>query len=130
MNDDPKPMPETDLATNVEKSGENVENCEETPAVGSLVRQANGRGALLHGNPGNKGGGRYKTSLKTFLAELRRDPNVHAAISRAAKDETKRAFPAALKLMTDYDPNKPAEKRELSGQVVIGVVVEREGKRR
>jgi len=30
------------------------------PEVGTLIPQPNGRGALLHGNPGNKGGGRPK----------------------------------------------------------------------
>ena len=72
--------------------------------------------------PGNAGGtGRPPKTLATFLQGLRQSDAVHNAIQRAATDESSRGFGVALKLAQDYDPERPSDKRELSGEVTIRV---------
>ena len=65
-------------------------------------------GALLTGNPGNKGGGRPPNALRNFLATLRADPTFHDELEKAAKDRTDRGFAAALKLFGTTEPSGTA----------------------
>ena len=103
---------------------------QETPQKTSQVtlRDFNG-GKLRTGNPGNKGGGRPTGAFKAFLAKLRNNPKALAALEAAACDPTLKSFGAAWKLATDYDDDKPAEKRQIVGPVEIVVRIEREGRR-
>ncbi len=89
---------------------------------------------LVPGNPGNSGGkpgrsGRIPAPFKTFLAKLRSDPEFHDALEKASRDPESRGFNAALKLMSDYDDEKPAEKRQIVGPVEVHVKFAREGRR-
>lgn len=79
-------------------------------------------GKLRRGNPGNKGGGRRPQKFSTFLKGLRENPDVHTAIEKAATDSTSRGFAPVLKTMADYDEEKPSDKTQLSGELVIRVV--------
>lgn len=79
----------------------------------TVIPQPHGGALLSGGVPGNAGGGRPPQALKDFLAELRRDPTLHHAVATAAKDETSKNFGAALKVITEYDDDKPAKKVEL-----------------
>jgi hypothetical protein len=81
------------------------------------------------GVPGNPGGGRPPSAFKDFLAELRANPEALAALKKAASDPEMKSFGSAWKIVTDYDPDKPAEKKELSGKVEVTVRVAREGRR-
>lgn len=80
--------------------------------------------------PGNKGGGRPPSAFKAFLATLRTDPTFQDALEKAAKDPDSRGFSSALKVISDYDDDKPAEKRQIVGPVEVHVKVTREGARR
>lgn len=89
---------------------------------------------LTPGNPGNSGGkpgrsGRIPSPFKAFLAKLRTDPDFQQAIETAAKDPASRGFGPALKLVTEYDDDKPAEKRQIVGPVEVKVQIVREGRR-
>lgn len=89
---------------------------------------------LTPGNPGNSGGkpgrsGPRPAPFKAFLGKLRSDPLFHAALEKAARDTESRGFSAALKLVSDYDDEKPAEKRQIVGPVEVHVTFKREGKR-
>lgn len=88
----------------------------------------------LGAHPGNTGGkkgrsGRKPEAFTNFLARLRQDPRLHQAIEAAAMDATSAGFKSALKVLTDYDDAKPAEKRELSGKLEVRVKISREGRR-
>ena len=90
---------------------------------------------LTPGNPGNSGGkpgrsGRPPEAFKAFLGKLRTDRKFHNALAKAARDPSSRGFGAALKMLSDYDEDKPAERRELSGRLEISVKMTREGRRR
>lgn len=85
------------------------------------------RGRVSGGNPGNTGGkkgrsGRKPGPFKDLVARLRQSPELAQSLENAIKDHECRAFPAALKLLTDYDEEKPVEKRQLSGELVVRVV--------
>lgn len=102
---------------------------------GMMVSPRSGATIPTGAHPGNTGGkkgrsGRKPEAFTRFLARLRQSPELHASLERAIMDEKGRGFASALKVLTDYDTEKPAEKRELSGQVQVTVVVKREGKRR
>lgn len=89
---------------------------------------------LTPGNPGNSGGkpgrsGRLPSPFKAFLAKLRADPGFHAAIETAAKDPSSRGYSAALKLVSEYDEDKPAEKQQIVGPIEVSVRIVREGRR-
>lgn len=96
----------------------------------------NGGARLPLGNhPGNTGGkkgrsGRKPEAFTRFLARLRRDPALHDALKQAAGDPNSRGFSSALKVLSDYDKDKPAEKREHSGKLEVSVRMIREGARR
>lgn len=88
----------------------------------------------LGAHPGNTGGkkgrsGRRPEAFKDFLARLRQSPGLHLALERAAQDETCQGFKSALKVLSDYDDDKPAEKKVLSGKLEVVVRVAREGRR-
>lgn len=91
--------------------------------------------ALPVGNhPGNTGGkkgrsGRKPNAFKDFLAQLRRDPEALEAFRQAALDPTCRSFGSAWKLMSDYDDEKPAEKKQIVGPIEVRVKMVREGRR-
>lgn len=89
-----------------------------------------GNGALLvGGQPGNKGGGRPPEAFKAMLARLRESPELALSLEQAIQDHTGRGFASALKVLTDYDTDKPAEKKELSGKLEVRVKITREGRR-
>lgn len=94
----------------------------------------NGNRLPLGAHPGNTGGkkgrsGRKPEAFTNFLARLRQDPRLHDAIEKAAMDASNPGFKSALKVLTDYDDAKPAEKRELSGKLEVRVKIAREGRR-
>jgi hypothetical protein len=87
-------------------------------------------GAHAKNTGGKKGrSGRRSQKLSTFLAELRQKPDVHQAIEEAASDPNCRNFGMALKLIAEYDHERPAEKRQIVGPVEVRVRYEREGRR-
>jgi hypothetical protein len=77
----------------------------------------------------NKGGGRTPGPFKDFLKRLRADPEFQATLERASKDETVKGYSAALKVITDYDDDKPAEKHAIVGPIEVRVSIKREGRR-
>jgi hypothetical protein len=87
-----------------------------TPETKSRSRVIDGpRGGKIRtgGNPGNSGGkkgrsGRPPMRFKSFLAEMRQDPLVHAELQETLRDRESRHYPAALKVLTDYDDELPA----------------------
>ncbi len=86
------------------------------PNLPVLIPQPHGGAILSGGVPGHVGaGGRPPNAFKAFLDRLRTDPAALAALERAAKDETGRAFSVAWGVVTDYDTEKPGAKVELSG---------------
>lgn len=77
---------------------------------------------LRMGNPGNKGGnGRVPSKFSSFMQSLGDDENVHKAIRKAAQDEGSKGFAPVLKAIQDYDPDKPSDRKELTGEVTIRV---------
>ena len=97
---------------------------------GEIVPQPHGGALRVGSKPGNKGGtGRPPAAFKDFLAKLRANPKALEALERGACDETLKSFGSAWKLITEYDPDKPAARKELSGKVEVTVRVAREGRR-
>ncbi len=92
----------------------------------AFIPGKNGGKLLAGGKPGNKGGGRTTNSLKAFLAELRGNPNAHAALQRAALDDTSRNFGNTWRLAADYDEEKPVAVTGLQGDITIKVQFTRE----
>lgn len=86
------------------------------------MRPGKNGGQLQSGNPGNAGGGRPPGAFKSLLARLRESPELAASLTAAVSDSESKAFPAALKLLSEYDEEKPVERKELSGEVVVRVV--------
>lgn len=64
-----------------------------------------------------------------FIAELRRSPDFHAALENAAYDHNSKHFNAILKLVAEYDDEKPAEKRQIVGPVEVRVRIARESRK-
>jgi DNA-binding MarR family transcriptional regulator len=65
------------------------------------------------GTPGNSGGkkgrsGRPPKAFKNFLAQMRQDPTVQRQFELTIKERGHRHWPAALKVLTDYDDELPA----------------------
>jgi hypothetical protein len=94
----------------------------------------NGAEIPLGAHPKNTGGkkgrsGRPPGPFKDFLKRLREDPQFHEALEAAAKAPGTKSFGAALKVITDYDEEKPAEKKQIVGPVEVRVRVVREGRR-
>ncbi len=93
---------------------------EKTPIKTAKPSGRNGNVLPLGNHPGNTGGkpgrsGRPKKVWKDFIAELREDPMVQAALEQAARDSESRNFRAALDVIVKYDPDRPSEKLEHSG---------------
>lgn len=89
------------------------------------------------GNPKGRGpkrgapnAGPRTKALKHFLANLRNSAAAQQALQKAAEDPTSPNFRTAWKVLADYDDDKPAEKRELSGAIQVSVKLTREGRRR
>lgn len=85
-------------------------------------------------HPGNTGGkkgrsGRKPEAFTRLLARLRQSPELAQSLENAIKDHECRAFPSALKVLTDYDTEKPAEKRQIVGPVEVRVKIVREGRK-
>lgn len=81
-------------------------------------------------HPGNTGGkkgrsGRKPKNWGAFLKGLRDSETVQQAVQRAAEDETSRGFQPVLRLLADYDAEKPAAKSDVTsaGKPISGVVV-------
>ncbi len=90
----------------------------------------NGNVLPLGAHPGNTGGKKGRSGpkpgpFKAMLAKLRESPELAKSLKSAVEDCESRAFPAALKLLTDYDDEKPAQRTDLTskGQQITGVVV-------
>lgn len=98
------------------------------PKERELILQPNG--GMLYSGGTNKGGtGRPKgstTSLKAFLAKLRQDPQAHAALERAAKDDAGRNFGHSWRLASEYDEEKPVQKQGIQFDGTITVKFVRE----
>jgi hypothetical protein len=93
-----------------------------------------GPGVPLGAHPGNTGGkkkrsGAWPKSFVPFLMYLRESKDLQKSLVEIAKNPRARNFPALLKLLTMYDPEKPAAKKEVSGKTEIVVRFEREGRR-
>jgi len=87
-------------------------------------------GAHAKNTGGKKGrSGRPPNDLRAFLAALRSDPDVQKAFREALLDCNSRGFGAALRILTQYDNDKPAEKRQIVGPTVVTVQYVREGRR-
>lgn len=90
----------------------------------------NGNRLPLGAHPGNTGGkkgrsGRKPNEFKDFLAKARQNPKVQKALLTALKDPESRGFSSALKVLTDYDEQKPGQKVDVTsaGEKLPGVVV-------
>lgn len=84
----------------------------------------------LGNHPGNTGGkkgrsGRHPDVFKQFLARLKADKKFHKALKDAATDPESRGFASALKVITDYDESKPAQRSDVTtaGKPITGVVI-------
>jgi hypothetical protein len=87
---------------------------EETPPadVGELVPQPRG-GALLRGNPGNKGGGRPPDEFRRRMAELVNQEGVEEYLEECLRGtHGAKPFVAALQHCTAYGYGKPTQKVE------------------
>lgn len=84
----------------------------ETPQETPLRTPVTGKGKLRVGNPGNKGGGRPPRAFKDAIRAIREKPEVHDAIELAASDPSSKGFNAALRVITDYDEDRPGQKVE------------------
>lgn len=76
-----------------------------------------------HGKKGRSG--RPPEQFRKFLSQLRRDPEFHDALAAAVKDPNSRGFSSAIKVVTDYDTNRPAQRTDITtkGKAISGVVV-------
>lgn len=86
-----------------------------------------GKSLPVGNHPGNTGGkkgrsGRKPEAFTKLLARLRQSPELADSLTKAISDPECRAFPSALKVLTDYDTEKPVEKKELTGELVVRVV--------
>ncbi len=89
-----------------------------------LVAQPHGGALLSGGVPGHVGGsGRPPAPFTNALKLLRDNPKLHKALETAATDPESKGFSSALKVLTDYDEEKPAARSEVKATVLLGVVV-------
>jgi hypothetical protein len=96
----------------------------------ALVPQAHGGALLVGGLPGNAGGtGRPPEEFRNFLSRMRKDPKVQASLEKALNDPETRGFASALKVLTEYDTEKPAERKHVEGKVEVVVRIQAEGRR-
>ncbi len=80
--------------------------------------------------PGAPNAGGPTKSFRHFLANLRKSAKTQEAFTAALHDPESRGFAPALRTLTDYDENKPAQKSEVKHDGKLIVVFEREGRRR
>ncbi len=66
--------------------------------------------------------GRPTLSFKEYLATLRKSAATQMALAAALSDPESRGFAPALRVLSEYDEEKPAEKKQLSGDVRVSVV--------
>ena len=78
---------------------------------------------------GNRRAGRPTKSFYEYLKDLRTSAAVQAAFKQALSDPNCKGFAAALRVLSEYDSERPALKRETSGVVSVKVEVAREVKR-
>lgn len=120
-----------------ERDRHNIARVSDTAKTATKTAKPSPRSGVrlpLGAHPGNTGGkkgrsGRKPEAFTSFLTKLRQNPALHQALERAVTDETSPGFRSALKVLTDYDTEKPAEKKELSGKLEVTVRVAREGRR-
>lgn len=79
----------------------------------------NGNVLPVGNHPGNTGGkkgrsGRKPDAFSNMLAKLRQSPALAKSLKKAIADPESRAFPSALKVLTDYDTERPTKKLMLS----------------
>lgn len=97
-------------------------------AAKTAVSPKNGSVIPLGAHPKNTGGkkgrsGRRPSTFSGFIRSLQGKKNVQDAIKSAASDAESKGFGAVLKLMAEYDPERPAPpKQELRGEVIVRVV--------
>jgi hypothetical protein len=110
----------------VAESGKTATKTATSPLSGGVIP--------LGAHPGNTGGkkgrsGRKPGPFKAMLAKIRESPELASSLERAIKDYESRSFAAALKVVTDYDDDKPAEKHAIVGPIEVRVKIVREGRR-
>lgn len=88
------------------------------------------------GNPQGRGpakgapnAGRPTKSFKHFLANVRASAKAQLALQAAAEDSESKGFKTAWTILSAYDDEKPAEKRQIVGPVEVHVKFAREGRR-
>lgn len=79
------------------------------------VSPRNGAQMPTGAHPGNTGGkkgrsGRPTAAFKNAIQMVRDDPKLIKAIELAAFNPESKGFSSALKVITDYDPEKPAQR--------------------
>lgn len=74
-------------------------------------------------------GKRFGLALGAFLKELREDEDFRATLREIACDPKSKNFPAVLRLLVEYDEDKPVPVKEVHGRQEIVVRFEREGRR-
>ena len=95
-------------------------------SFGAELGNKQGRGP----KPGAPNAGPPTKTFRHFIANLRNSAKAQKALRDAAEDPNSRNFGTAWKVLSDYDDEKPAEKRELSGAIQVSVKLTREGRRR
>jgi hypothetical protein len=73
----------------------------------------------LGAHPANTGGkvgrsGRPPEAFRDFLARMRQEPGVQDELERALKDRESKGFASALKVLVEYDTDKPVQRLKLS----------------
>jgi hypothetical protein len=92
------------------------------PAEQPMMPGKNG-GRLKRGGVNPNSGRPKTTTFAAFIRELHAKEDVRSAIEEAAKNADSKGFSPVLKLMAEYDPERPAPpKQELSGEVIVRVV--------
>ena len=90
--------------------------------------QKNGNDPTKGGAKKNRRAGRPTKSFYEYLKDLRTSATVQAAFKEALSDPNCKGFAAALRVLSEYDTERPALKRETSGTVAVRVEVAREVK--
>jgi hypothetical protein len=116
------------------KNNHNESNGAGAPIAFANPSPRSGVSLPLGNHPNNTGGktgrsGGIPNAFKAFVRSIRDDPKARQALVDAAQDPNSRNFGIAWKIATDYDDEKPAQKKELSGRVEMTVRIVREGQR-
>jgi len=86
------------------KTAKNGELAPPSPRSGH--RLPIGKGSHKGGKPGRSG--RPPVAFKNFLAQMRQNPAIQREFKKALADCDHKHWPAALKVLTDYDDEMPA----------------------